>query len=76
MRNNPAPKKDQAATRRRRIGAAALNALNGAVAREREGLPRNSPRIKPSLPKLRCLARRARSRWEAPPAAADREAAE
>ena len=45
----------QEQARHRRISPDQLHALAGAVGRQHSGLRRDDPRIKPSLPKLRCL---------------------
>ncbi len=41
--------------KRKRISPAVLHALNGAVAEERRHLPPDSPRVRPTLPRVSIL---------------------
>jgi hypothetical protein len=56
-RQNQRPK--QAILKRRHISPDALNALAGAVRREWDSLPPDSPRRRPTLPRLAFMTREA-----------------
>ena len=51
----PRPAQAAASKPRRRIAPSVWSTVNAHLARERQGLPPNSPRVRPSLPRLRWL---------------------